>query len=118
MAKLGIAHTKALVGLALSMGNALGQSLVDGKVTLGDLHNFVGPLLGIGDVLSGAADFLPELADLDQAESDELFAYAKETFKVPEDKVQDTVQAALTVAAELVDLIFLVKSNLSATAAA
>lgn len=98
---LPIKETKEMLGFVLDLGNALGVSLEDGKVTILDLHNFVQPLLEAGAAFDGAASIPSELASLDAAGREELLAYAKKEFDIPEECVETVVEEGLTTLAQL-----------------
>lgn len=92
--KMGINATKEMLGFILSLGNALGNSLEDGQITIGDLTNFVAPLMDAGTAFATASEIPMELADLTDDEITELLAYAKTTFNIPEKDVDDVIDCA------------------------
>jgi len=114
---LGTKETKEMLGFVLGLGNALGASMVDGKVTIGDLHNFVGPLLSSGDAFNGADQIPSELADLDAAEQADMLTFAETEFGVPEHAVNDVVEGAFDVLNELFTFVRKVKAALPVAAA-
>ena len=106
----GIKETKEMLGFILSLGNALGSSLEDGDVTLGDVTNFIGPMMEISDAFSGASEIKSELRELDESERAELLAYAKEKFSIPEKSVEEFVESAFDTIAQLHILVQKFKS--------
>ena len=101
----GIKETKEMLGFVLSIGNALGASLEDGEVTIGDLTEFVAPLLEAGDAFAGAVSIPAELADLTEEERTELLTYAKEKFSIPEDNVEDVVECGFDTVVQIYELV-------------
>jgi len=103
--KTGIKETKELLGFLLGLSNALGESLEDGKVTLIDIASLATPLLDAPEALTGLTEIPSELSDLDDAEREEILAYAKEEFSIPETCVEEIVECAFDAAAQLTILV-------------
>jgi len=99
--KLETKETKEMLGFILKLANAFGESLVDGQVTIGDVSNFVSPIMAIGDAFAGASEIPTELSDLDDNERTELLAYAKETLSIPETCVEEILESAFDTMAQL-----------------
>lgn len=102
---LGIKETKELLGFVLSIGNAFGASLEDGEMTIGDLTEFVAPLIEAGDAFSDVTSIPAELADLSEEERVELLTYAKEKFSIPEEHVEDIVECGFETVAQIYELV-------------
>lgn len=99
--KLGIQETKEMLGFILGLGNALGESLEDGELSITDLPAFVSPLLNAGAAFTGASEIPKELIDLDDAERVELIAYAKETLDIPENCIEDVIECGFDTLAQI-----------------
>lgn len=110
--KLGTKETKELLGFILKVANAFGQSLEDGKVTIGDVSNFVDPILCIGDAFANASEIPSELCDLDDEERADLLAYAKETLLIPETCIEEIIESSFDVISELHILVQKIKTSL------
>lgn len=109
---LGIKETKEMLGFVLSIGNALGASLQDGEVSIGDLAEFVSPLLEIGDAFSEASSVPSELADLTEEEREELLMFAKEKLSIPEKNVEEVVECAFDTISQIYVLVQKIKESL------
>ncbi len=99
--KVEISATKEMIGFILNIGNALGSSLEDGKITVGDLPSFISPLLNAGSAFAHASEIPLEMFDLDDEERDELLAYAKDTFSIPQEEVEELVDCAFDIMVQL-----------------
>lgn len=99
--KLGTKETREMICFIISLGNALGVSLKDGQLTIGDLSNFVDPLMKSGEAFAGAESIPAELYDMDEEERNELLRTAKEAFDIPQDCCEEIVEAAFDVLAEI-----------------
>lgn len=108
--KLGTKETKELLGFVLKVANAFGESLEDGQVTIGDVSNFVDPILSVGDAFANASEIPAELCDLDDEERDDLLAYAKSTLSIPETKIEEIIESCFDVVSELHILVTKIKS--------
>jgi hypothetical protein len=95
--KMGIKETKEIIGFILKIANAFGLSLEDGKISLGDLTNFMEPVLEASDAIANADQIPLEICDLDAEERTELLAYAKETFDIPQDDIEEIVECAFDI---------------------
>jgi len=108
--KLGTKETKEMLLFLLGLGNALGRSLEDGKITIGDLTNLASPILDSAEAFAGSNEIPAELADLDFEEREDLLKYAKETFSVPQACCEDIIESAFDVFAEVYALVQKIKA--------
>lgn len=94
---LGTKETQEMLDFVLGLGNALGKSLVDGKVGIGDVHNFVAPLMTAGNAFNNAVGIPAELRDLSAVEKEALLARVKQKFDLPDDKLEAIVENSLEI---------------------
>jgi hypothetical protein len=107
---MGIDELKDVVRLGASLGNAVGKSLEDGKVGVGDIGHFFDPLTKIGPALSGIELVPAEIADLDPTEVDELVVMVVEEFDIPQNDAEEFIEDSIKQVASLysyVDKYFL-----------
>lgn len=100
-----IENTKELLTAVLELGNAFGVSLEDGKISLGDLTNFIGAAQAMPAAIGGMGEIKKELGDLDEAEKAELLAHAVDTFDIPQEKVEALVEVSLKAGFMILDII-------------
>lgn len=103
--KLGIKETKEMLGFILKLANAFGYSLEDGKISIGDITNFIEPILDSAEAIANAEQIPLEICDLDPEERLELLAYAKETFDIPQADLEEIVECAFDILVQLHILI-------------
>ena len=109
MSALNITETKDVVILLAKVANASVESLADdGKITVADVFKFGGAATALFPAIAGISQVPAELADLDPIEKDELIALVKQELNL-EENVELVVEKALTIAAEIKELIDLVK---------
>ena len=102
---------KEALSFALALGNALGQSLEDGKLDYSDLLNLWEPMTKAGDAVEGASKILAEIHALDDAATRELLDYAKATFDIPQDKMEAAVEASINVLLGILKLVTIFKEQ-------
>jgi hypothetical protein len=99
-----IKQTKELVVWSCTLASALGTSLQDGRIGIGDLYNFMSVLSGSAAAFAGA-DLIPtELVDLDDAEKADLLVTVNKELRMPQENVETYVLAALQAASKLHDV--------------
>lgn len=85
--KLGIKELKDVVAFGLDVGEALSDG-----VGIED----VSALFGIADAIAGISEVPAELADLDEAEAEELKKFVAEEFDLPDDRLEEFIEAAIS----------------------
>ena len=95
---MGIDELKDVVAFGAELGNAIGKSLEDGKITLTDAVNFVPALTSMPAALSGFGDVKKELDDLDAQEKEQLISYFQSKFDIPQEKTEAFIEDALKIA--------------------
>lgn len=84
-----------------TVGNAIGKSLEDGKIKLDDFGHFFPALSKIQKAFDNAELIPRELADMDKEEAEELKACVKETFDISDDIVEQKIEEAFDLGADL-----------------
>lgn len=96
---MGIQDLKDVVAFGAKFGNGIGESLSDdGKITLGDMANFMPAVLSVPAALEGIENIPAEIKDLDEAELVELVAFVDEEFDIPQDDAEEFIEESLHVA--------------------
>jgi hypothetical protein len=101
---MGIKETKDVVVAVAKFGNAAGDALEDGKISLADMVHLYAPLMALGAAAEGADQIPGELADLDTTELADLQATFVQEFDIPHDGVEAIVEKAVAAAGKLVEL--------------
>ncbi len=97
-------NAKEALQLIVSVANAAGKSLEDGKVGLTDLLNFVRAVQDIGPAIQGIDQVPAELANLSDDDKAELFQVVA-SLDLPSDQVEAYVEKGLKAALLLAELI-------------
>ena len=72
--KKGIQETKELLAFVFSLAEAIKKSNADGDFNWRDGLNFIEPLKRLGPAIDNIEDIIPEVADLDAEEWNELIS--------------------------------------------
>jgi hypothetical protein len=99
---LGIESLKAVVVVAATLGNVGGEVMQDGKIDSADFI-IVGKLVPMFPALLKVewAKVVPEVKDLTQAEADDLVAFFKAQFNIPQDAMETKIEHVLDVCVEV-----------------
>ena len=92
---MGIEELKDVVKVGLDIGEALSDG-----VGIEDIS----ALFGLPEAIAGISDVPAEIADLDEAEKDELKVFVAENFNIPDDKLEEFIEAAIAVVIDLYGL--------------
>ena len=107
---MDIKETKEVVAFAISLAEAIDASFKDG-FDLSDLASFIDPVIKSVSAIDGFALVDDELADLDDAEKDELISYVQDEFDIEDDVVEEVVERAIAAIMELVPLLKLINRD-------
>lgn len=99
---------KEVLSFAIALGNALGESLEDGELTISDLVNLWAPISSASDAIEGASKVLAEISELDDAKTKELNDFVKSKFDIPQDELEKVVEAGIGLALNVTKFITLV----------
>jgi hypothetical protein len=83
---MGIEELKDVVFSGLKIGEALSDGI---QVT------DVAALVSLPEAISGISDVPAEIADLDEAEAEELKRFVKDNFDIPDDSIEEFVEKAV-----------------------
>ena len=92
---MGIEELKDVVKFGLGVGEALSDG-----VGIED----VSALFALPDAISGISDVPAEIADMDEAERTELKQFVKDNFDIPDDKMEEFIEAAVAVTVDIYGL--------------
>lgn len=101
----GIKETKEMLGFTLALGNAVGTSLADGTVGWTDLVHFFSAVRDAPSAINGAHLLPAELADLSEAEKQELYDFIDAEFDIPQDRLEPIIEKGIKAAVVLADLV-------------
>lgn len=90
-----MADTKALTKLVIftsKLGNGIGKSLEDGKITFSDVMNFIDPLIALPAAFNDIEKIPEEFRDLDEAERQQLVEDVKSELDLADDKAEEFVE--------------------------
>jgi len=93
-----IDETKDAIAFIASFGNAMGQSLEDGKFELGEYINFIPSLIKLPEAISGINKLPDELRNITDEERAELLAFIKDQLDLPQDATEELLEDSLETA--------------------
>lgn len=88
----GLKETKEVIIFTAKLGNAIGKSLADGKITFTDAANFIDPLMKLPAAFAGIENVPAELSDMNEADRQELIQVAKDEFDLDNDKAEILIE--------------------------
>ena len=104
--KYGIQETKELLAFVFSLAEAIKKSNADGDFNWRDGLNFIEPLKRLGPAIDNIEDIIPEVADLDAEEWNELVDYVSEQWNLDtsdtEDDISERIEDGLNAGIELI----------------
>ena len=107
---VGIENLKKALGLVLHVVDKVDEITQDGWQWLSDTLALVPTLIEVPGVLKSGKAIWEEVQDLDDAERDELNAFAKEELELEDESVEDIVEAAFDVLDAIGDLAEKIKA--------
>ena len=107
----GTKELKELLKFVVSLGMALDKALVDKKFELHEVALFMGPMMLAGDAFTGLETLGEEIKDLSVEEAHELVEFVKVELKLENDKVEEIVEKALELGANLYGFVKLFKKK-------
>lgn len=94
---MDIKELKEVVDFAVELGNGIGDALADGKITIGDVGDFLPAARAAMPAFSGISNVDDELMDLTDEEVGELARHVADKFDLPQDKAEKIVEDAVDV---------------------
>ena len=88
----GITELKEALLTAAKFGNAVGRSLVDGKIGIGDIAEFIPAVISLPAALEGISQIPAEVKDLTEEELEELRVFINTEFDIPQEATEDMIE--------------------------
>ena len=111
--KYGIQETKELLSFVFSLAEAIKKSNADGDFNWRDGLNFIEPLKKLGPAIDNIEDIIPEVADLDADEWNELITYVSEQWDLDnsdsDNDLSERIEDGLNAGIELIRMTQLFK---------
>jgi len=102
---VGIGELKDVIAFGAGIGNALGKSLEDGKISLGEYVNFIPALLDFPAAVQGFDKVKAEILDIDPEEKIELEQFVKDRFDIAQDDAEEFIEDAIGVALDVFEFV-------------
>jgi len=100
-----------VVGFVIALGNAFGEALEDGKLSIADALVFWEPLSELGEAVNDfnrvGDEYRTMLKSPDELQA--LVDWTKEEFDVPEDNVEAIIEEAITAGLAILKFVAKVK---------
>ena len=103
-------ESKEVLDFVVAMVQSISES-IDGEYTYSDAIKFWRPISMLADAVEGIDKVFVELKGMNTTQLDELVQYAKDELDLPHDRVEQIVELAIDVGANLLKLVGLVKSH-------
>ena len=104
-AKLGTKSIVVVMDAVLAIGTDIHDAMADGKITLPEILGMSKDLPGAISAIKAAPDLPGELADLDDAERDQIIAHFAEKFSLPNADVEQRVERLFRVAVNFAEQV-------------
>ena len=104
----GTKELKEVLSFVAELGNAVGKSLEDGKVSFVDARHFINAFSSAGAAVDGLDKVLAELKDLDQVEAQQLVDHVKMELDLADDDLERKIESGfelLKKAYEIYDVV-------------
>ncbi len=105
----GIEETKDVVLFGVKFANAIIASFADGKITAGDIMNFINPMFKLPGAMSGLNRVPVELADLDENELTELIELVMDELECESPKAKKIVEESIRAMFAIFELVKVIK---------
>ena len=93
--KFGISNTKELLNFGFAMQKAFADSAADGIVNWEDTMNFLDPIRKAIKAFNNIQEVRKEILDLDEQEVDELYAFVRESFDLPNEQLEILIERTI-----------------------
>ena len=93
--KYGIQETKELLLFVFSLAEAIKKSNADGDFNWRDGLNFIEPLKKWGPAIDNIEDIIPEVADLEAEEWNELITFVSEQWDLDNSDSEDDISVRI-----------------------
>jgi hypothetical protein len=99
-------NLKKVVSIAAVLANVSGAALVDGKIGLDDMAH-IGQLVMVFPLFAGVdfAKVAEEVKDFDMSDAESLVAHFKESFNIPQDSLEVTIEKVMDIVVRVTALI-------------
>ena len=101
----GTKETKELLSFFMKLCNAIGHSLVDGKIDFTDVAQFMGALMASGEAFKDAGLVKKELKDLNEQEKGELIQFVKDELKLPQQSIEKLLESGFSALGHIYDAV-------------
>lgn len=103
--KKGIKELSELTSFVVALAQAVGSSIEDGKVGIGDIFKFFGVLMKAGPAFKNLSELRAEIADLSEAEKEVIRKMIEKDLDLENDTLEGYIEQAIEAAISLLDLI-------------
>ena len=101
----GVKELSDVLKFVCATASAVAEAAKDGKVSLGDATALVPLLYKLPSAVDGWDKLPGEVADLDDAELQDLLLLVKQELDLPNDKLEEAAEEALGIALQLYALV-------------
>ena len=105
----GINETRDVIVCGIQLANSVIKTLDDGKVTIGDIPNFIAPVMKLPAAISGITMVPAELNDLDEVELQEITEFVQNNLEVDSATAQEIIKQSIQTIYSIYKLAKLIK---------
>lgn len=104
MQKTGIETVKKALAVSLGIAKGVHDALADdGKIKFFEALGIVGKAFDFADVINRRQQLIAEVRDLDPEERAALARWVRDTYQVPDERVETTVESSINLFFDILD---------------
>ena len=107
---MGSQELKEACKFVMDLGLAVDKADADGKIDMNDAGHLIAALGSAVPAFQGISEVPAEIADMDQAELQELYDYFEAELQLGHDKTKQHVMMALSAVKSLAELYLMIKA--------
>lgn len=102
---------KELLSFVFALNDAVWKSLEDGQITFGDVVYLYETLKTAGPAIEGIDKIMAEFKNMTAEQREELMAFVREEFDLPNDTIEEIVEKAISIALDVIAFLKQIKKR-------
>lgn len=105
MEKLGVDKIKEVLAFPMALYVAYDRANADGKISFDDIPHAITPATKLLPMINAIKGVIPQLKDLDSAETKEVHDWVKAEFDIADDQVEAKIESGVGLALEVAKFV-------------